>query len=72
MSAQKLVGILVSLLIALSMAAWGYWMKTVASMQETIDVLQDRAARAEAAEFYIKDAVDRIETKVDALVEREP
>lgn len=69
MSKDKLVGVLVSLLVALLLAWLAEYRKQVHEINERLDILADRAARSEQSEFWTKDALDRIEGKVDRIVE---
>lgn len=65
MKADKLVGVLVSLLIALLLAWLATWRATVNGFNEQISILQNRATRAEEAEFWIKQSLERIEKKLE-------
>ncbi len=65
MDSKKLIGVLVSLLVGILM----FWLNRLHNqldeMHQMLDILQDRTARSEEAEFYIKESLQRIEAKVD-------
>lgn len=65
MDSKKLVGVLVGLLVALLLAWLGEYRAQMKKIDERLDLLQERTARSEEAEFYIKDSLKRIEDKLD-------
>lgn len=65
MSSKKLVGVLVGLLVALLLAWLTEYRAQMKSINERLLLLQERTARSEEAEFYIKDTLKRIENKLD-------
>lgn len=71
MKADKLVGVLLSLLVALLLAWLAAWRATVNEFRENIVILQNRATRAEEAEFWMKQTLERIEKNVDKIAERD-
>ena len=67
MTAKKLNGVLIGFIVALLLAWLSSYRDQMKEIEGRLDELSERAARGEQAEFYIKDAVDRIERKVDDL-----
>jgi predicted exporter len=67
MGERKIISVLAGLLVALLLAWLASYRTQMDRINDRLDELSERAARAEQAEFYIKDAVDRIEQKVDGL-----
>lgn len=70
MKAEKLVGVLVGLLVALLLAWLAEWRKTVHDFDERLRILQERTARSEESEFYVKQTLERIEKNVEKIAER--
>lgn len=70
MKAEKLVGVLLSLIVALLLAWLAAWRATVDDFREQIAILQNRATRAEEAEFWMKQTLTRIEEKLERSAEQ--
>ena len=65
MTEKRINQVLVSLLVSLILFGLKCNRDEMKDINERLDILADRAARAEQAEFYIKDSLDRIQDKLD-------